>query len=159
MMHKYISVMQPLYLSDATILYLYVYDLLDVAFFKCQFTITITMMLQLYLNDATIVSVMQYLYFHQCSNCQKRGGGVDQSHDICRRGEGLRGGIPQKSQTGQYFGWGRLRAKPESRTRSARILRAKPEPRARSARELRAKPESRAQPEINRGEGSGEGAR
>ena len=52
-----------------------------------------------------------------------------------------------------------LRAEPEPRARSARVLRAKPEPRARSARELRAKPDPRAQPEINRGEGSGEGAR
>ena len=38
-------------------------------------------------------------------------------------------------------------------------LRAKPESRARSARELRAKPDPRAKPEIKRGEGSGEGAR
>ena len=67
---------------------------------------------------------------------------------------------------GIYFGGGqtkvpnqRLRAKPESRARSARVSRAKPESRARSARELRAKPEPRAKPEKNRGEGSGEGAR
>ena len=38
-------------------------------------------------------------------------------------------------------------------------LRAKPESRARSARELRAKPDPRAKPEIKRGEGSGEVAR
>ena len=67
---------------------------------------------------------------------------------------------------GIYFGGGQtkvpnrtLRAKPESRARSARVSRAKPESRARSARELRAKPEPRAKPEKNRGEGSGEGAR
>ena len=67
---------------------------------------------------------------------------------------------------GIYFGGGqtkvpngKLRAKPESRARSARVSRAKPESRARSARELRAKPEPRAKPEKNRGEGSGEGAR
>ena len=53
----------------------------------------------------------------------------------------------------------KLRAKPESRARSARVSRAKPESRARSARELRAKPEPRAKPEKKRGEGSGEGAR
>ena len=53
----------------------------------------------------------------------------------------------------------KLRAKPESRARSARVSRAKPESRARSARELRAKPEPRAKPEQKRGEGSGEGAR
>ena len=53
----------------------------------------------------------------------------------------------------------KLRAKPESRVRSARVSRAKPESRARSARELRAKPEPRAKPEKKRGEGSGEGAR
>ena len=65
---------------------------------------------------------------------------------------------------GIYFGGGqtkvpnrKLRAKPESRARSARISRAKPESRARSARELRAKPEPRAKPEKNRGEGSGGG--
>ena len=46
---------------------------------------------------------------------------------------------------GQNFGGGKLRAKPEAR--------------ARSARELRAKPEARAKPEIERGEGSGEGSR
>ena len=67
---------------------------------------------------------------------------------------------------GIYFGGGqtkvpnrKLRAKPESRARSARVSRAKPESRARSARELRAKPEPRAKPEKKRGEGSGEGAR
>ena len=60
---------------------------------------------------------------------------------------------------GQNFGGGKLRAKPEARARSARELRAKPESRARSARELRAKPEPRAKPEIERGEGSGEGSR
>ena len=38
-------------------------------------------------------------------------------------------------------------------------LRAKPESRARSARELRAKPDPTAKPEKKRGEGSGEGAR
>ena len=53
----------------------------------------------------------------------------------------------------------KLRAKPESRARSARVLRAKPESRALRARELRAKPEPRAKPEKKRGEGSGEGAR
>ena len=65
---------------------------------------------------------------------------------------------------GIYFGGGqtkvpnrKLRAKPESRARSARVSRAKPESRARSARELRAKPEPRAKPEKKRGEGSGEG--
>ena len=47
----------------------------------------------------------------------------------------------------------KLRAKPESRARSARVSRAKPESRARSARELRAKPEPRAKPEKKRGEG------
>ena len=47
----------------------------------------------------------------------------------------------------------KLRAKPESRARSARVSRAKPESRARSARELRAKSEKK------RGEGYGEGAR
>ena len=47
----------------------------------------------------------------------------------------------------------KLRAKPESRARSARVSRVKPESRARSARELRAKPEKK------RGEGSGERAR
>ena len=67
---------------------------------------------------------------------------------------------------GIYFGGGqtkvpnrKLKAKPESRARSARVSRAKPESRARSARELRAKPEPRAKPEKKRGEGSGEGAR
>ena len=67
---------------------------------------------------------------------------------------------------GIYFGGGqtrvpnrKLRAKPESRARSARVSRAKPKSRARSARELRAKPEPRAKPEKKRGEGSGEGAR
>ena len=64
-----------------------------------------------------------------------------------------------------YFGGGqtkvplKLRAKPESRARSARVSRVKPESRARSARELRAKPEPRAKPEKKRGERSGEGAR
>ena len=53
----------------------------------------------------------------------------------------------------------KLRTKPESRARSARVSRAKPESRAQSARELRAKPEPRAKPEKKRGEGSGEGAR
>ena len=53
----------------------------------------------------------------------------------------------------------KLRAKPESRARSARVSRAMPESRARSARELRAKPEPRAKLEKKRGEGSGEGAR
>ena len=60
---------------------------------------------------------------------------------------------------GFYFGGAKtkvpnrkLRAKPESRARSARVLRAKPESRARSARELRAKPEPRAKSEKNRGE-------
>ena len=53
----------------------------------------------------------------------------------------------------------KLRAKPESRARSARVSRAKPESRAWSARELRAKPEPRAKPEKKAGEGSGEGAR
>ena len=52
-----------------------------------------------------------------------------------------------------------LKAKPESRARSAQVSRAKPESRARSARELRAKPKPRAKPEKKRGEGSGEGAR
>ena len=51
----------------------------------------------------------------------------------------------------------KLRAKPESRARSARVSRAKPESRARSAQELRAKPEPRAKPEKKRGEGSGGG--
>ena len=51
----------------------------------------------------------------------------------------------------------KLRAKPESRARSARVSRAKPESRARSARELRAKPEPRAKPEKKRGEGLGRG--
>ena len=67
---------------------------------------------------------------------------------------------------GIYFGGGqtkvpnrKLRAKPKLRARSARVSRAKPESRARSARELRAKLEPRAEPEKNRGEGSGEGAR
>ena len=67
---------------------------------------------------------------------------------------------------GIYFGGGqtkvpnrKLRAEPESRARSARASRAKPESRARSARELRAKLKPRAEPEKNRGEGSGEGAR
>ena len=67
---------------------------------------------------------------------------------------------------GIYFGGGQtkvpnrnLRAKPDSRARSARVSRAKPESRARSARELRAKPEPRAKPEKKRGEGSGERAR
>ena len=46
----------------------------------------------------------------------------------------------------------KLRAKPESRARSARVSRA------RSAREFRAKPEPKAKPEKKRGEGSGEGA-
>ena len=50
----------------------------------------------------------------------------------------------------------KLRAKPESRARSAQESRAKPESRARSARELRAKPEPRAKPEKKTGEGSGE---
>ena len=61
---------------------------------------------------------------------------------------------------GIYFGGSqtkipnrKLRAKPESRARSARVSRAKPESRARSAQELRAKPEKK------RGEGSGKGAR
>ena len=65
---------------------------------------------------------------------------------------------------GIYFGGGqtkvpnrKLRAKPESRARSARVSRAKPESRARSARELRAKPEPRAKPEKNRGRGLGRG--
>ena len=49
------------------------------------------------------------------------------------------------------------RAKPESRARSARVSRMKPESRARSARKLRAKPKPRAKPEKKRGEGSGEG--
>ena len=53
----------------------------------------------------------------------------------------------------------KLRAKPESRARSARVSRAKPESRARSARELRAMPEPRTEPKKMRGEGSGEGAR
>ena len=63
---------------------------------------------------------------------------------------------------GIYFGGGqtkvpnrKLRAKPESRARSARVSRAKPESRARSPRELRAKPEPRAKPEKKRGEMSG----
>ena len=67
---------------------------------------------------------------------------------------------------GIYFGGGqtkvpirKLRAKPESRARSARVSRAKPESKPRSARELRAKLEPRAKPEKKRGEGSGEGAR
>ena len=51
----------------------------------------------------------------------------------------------------------KLRAKPESRARSARVSRAKPESRARSARELRAKPEPRAKPEKKRGRGLGRG--
>ena len=51
----------------------------------------------------------------------------------------------------------KLKAKPESRVRSARVSRAKLESRARSARELRAKPEPRAKPEKKRGEGSGGG--
>ena len=65
---------------------------------------------------------------------------------------------------GIYFGGGQtkvpnrtLRAKPESRARSARVSRAKPESRARSARELRAKPKPRAKPEKNRGRGLGRG--
>ena len=65
---------------------------------------------------------------------------------------------------GIYFGGGqtkvpnqKLRAKSESRARSARVSRAKPESRARSARELRAKPEPRAKPEKNRGRGLGRG--
>ena len=53
----------------------------------------------------------------------------------------------------------KLRAKPESRARSARFSRAKPDSRARSARELRANSEPRAEPEIKQGEGSVEGAR
>ena len=51
----------------------------------------------------------------------------------------------------------KLRAKPESRARSARVSRAKPESRAQSARELRAKPEPRANPEKKRGRGLGRG--
>ena len=47
----------------------------------------------------------------------------------------------------------KLRAKPESRARSARVSRAKLESRARSARELRAKPESRVKPEKKAGGG------
>ena len=52
-----------------------------------------------------------------------------------------------------------LRAKPESRARSARVSRAKPESRTRSARELRAKPEPRGEAREKSGGGSGEGAR
>ena len=46
----------------------------------------------------------------------------------------------------------KLRAKPESRARSARESRAKPESKARSARDLRAKPEKK-----NGGRGLGRG--
>ena len=82
--------------------------------------------------------------------------------DLTERSSVLRSGADPRI----YFGGGqtkvpkrKLRAKPESRARSARVSRAKPESRARSARELRAKPEPRAKPEKKRGEGSGEGAR
>ena len=51
----------------------------------------------------------------------------------------------------------KLRAKPESRARSARESRAKPELKARSAWELRAKPEPMAKPEKKRGRGLGRG--
>ena len=67
---------------------------------------------------------------------------------------------PSGADPGIYFGGGqtkvpnrKLRAKPESRARSAQVSRAQ------SARELRAKLEPRAKPEKKRGEGSGEGAR
>ena len=87
-----------------------------------------------------------------------------------RRGEGLKNcGVLRGRGLGRggsrNLFWGgpnqgrKLRAKPESRARSARVSRAKPESRARSARELRAKPEPRAKPEKKRREGSGEGAR
>ena len=71
---------------------------------------------------------------------------------------------PPGADPGIYFGGQtkvpnrKLRAKPESRARSARVSRAKPESRARSARELRAKPEPSEAREKS-GEGSGEGAR
>ena len=52
---------------------------------------------------------------------------------------------------------GKLRAKPESRARSARVSRAKSESRARSARELRAKPEPRTKPRKSGGRGLGRG--
>ena len=57
-----------------------------------------------------------------------------------------------------HVGGGELRAKPESRARSARELRAKPESRARSAREMRAKHESRAKPRLSGGRGLGRGS-
>ena len=40
----------------------------------------------------------------------------------------------------------KLRTKPESRARSARVSRAEPESRGRSVRKLRAKPKPRARP-------------
>ena len=67
------------------------------------------------------------------------------------------------SDPGNYFGGQtkvpnrKLRTKPESRARSARVPRAKPESRTRSARELRAKPETRAKPEKSGGRGLGRG--
>ena len=51
---------------------------------------------------------------------------------------------------GIYFGGGQTKV-------PNRKLRAKPESRARSARELRAKPEPRAKPEKKRGRGLGRG--
>ena len=86
-------------------------------------------------------------------------GSRPKSWYLSARGGWFWPGCAKKAQPGQNFGRGKLRAEPESRAQSARVLRANPEPRARSARELRAKSEPRAQPEINRGEGSGEGAR
>ena len=47
----------------------------------------------------------------------------------------------------------KLRVKPESRARSARVSRAKPESRARSAREFRANLKPRAKPEKKAGGG------
>ena len=71
---------------------------------------------------------------------------------VCEEWNRLGDGIVSAAgvDPGIYFGEGQTKV-------PNRRLRAKPESRARSARELRAKPEPRAKPEKKRGEGSGEG--